>query len=416
MESRHVQTGLISADPDFRESFRELLATLKPDFRLGAEIGVPYAEIGAEQIRQLRTANPSVVVLDLADDPELGIRLAQFLADAQPNRRFIAAGPTLAPELLIQAMQAGISEYVPKPLTREALAPVLERVEKKLGLAQNGAGRRPGELLAFFSAKGGAGCTMIATNLAIELHRLTGKQTLLVDLDLELGEIALFLGVQPRFSFVDLVRNFHRMDAELLASYIERHDSGVHLLSAPYHPEKAETVGSEQIRKILHFLKQHYDYVVVDTSKSFSPATLATFEQADQIYLTTNIDLPSLRNIRRCFPLLEKLTGRVQDRVRLVVNRYHPDNFISVEEVQNTLGLEVYCKLSNDYEAVIGSINSGKPIVLNGNSRLTRELRALGSQITGIGGPESGRRRPLESLRRLFRAAPPRAQEALAHG
>jgi pilus assembly protein CpaE len=78
--------------------------------------------------------------------------------------------------------------------------------------------------MSFFSAKGGSGSTTVATNLAIHLHQLTGKKVLLVDLDLELGEIALFLGVQPRFNLVDLVRNFHRMDEELLASYIEQHE------------------------------------------------------------------------------------------------------------------------------------------------------------------------------------------------
>jgi pilus assembly protein CpaE len=71
--------------------------------------------------------------------------------------------------------------------------------------------------------------------------------------------------VQPRFNFVDMVQNFHRMDADLLASYIERHESGVHLLSAPYQPEKAEVVTGEEIRRILQFLRKHYDYLVVDT-------------------------------------------------------------------------------------------------------------------------------------------------------
>jgi pilus assembly protein CpaE len=206
-----------------------------------------------------------------------------------------------------------------------------------------------------------------------------------MDLDAELGEISLLLGMQPRFNFVDLIQNFHRMDAGLLASYIERHASGVHLLSAPYHPDRAEAVSEEQIRKILQYLKGQYDYVVIDTSKSFSPATLAAFEQADQVYLVANVDLPSLRNIQRALPLLKRVVGRGADAIRLVVNRYSEADEISLKDVQRTIGLDAYWTLANDYEAVMRSINAGKPIVLNGaSSAYSRDLRAMAADIAGI--------------------------------
>ena len=159
------------------------------------------------------------------------------------------------------------------------LSGAVDGAVRRLRWSADGPQQQPGKLFAIFSPKGGSGSTTVATNLAIHLHRLTGKRTLLVDLDLELGEIALQLGVEPRFSFIDMVRNFHRMDAELLASYIENHESGVHLLSAPYHPDRSEVVTGDQISRILQFLKRNYDYVIVDTSKLFSPATLATFSQ-----------------------------------------------------------------------------------------------------------------------------------------
>jgi pilus assembly protein CpaE len=190
--------------------------------------------------------------------------------------------------------------------------------------------------------------------------------------------------VQPRFNFVDMVQNFHRMDAGLLASYIEQHESGVHLLSAPFHPERSEVVSGEEIRRILHFLRQHYEYVIVDTPKSFSPGTLAAFDQSDIVYVVTNVDLPSLRNIQRGLPMLKRVLPRGEDQIRLVVNRYNADNDISLEDVERTLGLKAYGKISNDYEAVISAINTGKPIVLNGKSVYTRDLKVLGAKITGV--------------------------------
>jgi pilus assembly protein CpaE len=265
--------------------------------------------------------------------------------------------------------------------------------------------KQPGKLYTFYSPKGGSGTTTTATNFAVVLHRLTGKKTLLVDLDLELGEIALLLGVQPRFNFVDMVQNFHRMDADLLASYIERHSSGVHLLSAPYHPEKAEVVTGEEIRRILQFLRKHYDYLVVDTSKSFSPATLAALEQSELAFVITNVDLASLRNLQRGLPLLKRMLGRGENHIRLVVNRYHPDNDISLDDVQRTLGMPVYRTLCNDYEGVSRSINTGTPIVLNGNSKFSKDMKLLGAEVTGLRdkGDRGGRLRALSApLARLF--------------
>jgi pilus assembly protein CpaE len=220
--------------------------------------------------------------------------------------------------------------------------------------------RTSGKILAFFSPKGGGGSTTLATNLAIVVHRTTHKRTLLVDLDLEMGESALVLGVQPRFNFVDFVENFRRMDAGLLASYIERHESGVHLLSAPFQPEKAETVTADQIRRILGFLRQHYDYIIVDTPRSFA--------------------------------LLKRVLTGGPDQVRLVLNRYDPNDSISPSDVERSLGLKVFWKVSNDYEAVMGSVNSGKPIVLNGGkSSYTSDVKGLAAAVTGISSMVKGR-------------------------
>jgi pilus assembly protein CpaE len=403
-----IAAALISTDLAFRDTLAQGLAEHNHSFQLDLEIRTPFIEIGDTQLKQLRELQPQLIFIDLEKDPDVGLKLAQFLSDQQANRQFVAVGPVLAPELLLQAMRAGITEYLPKPVTRESLGGALERMQKKLGLTAGSVAREPGKVMSFFSAKGGSGATTVATNLAIQLQQLTGKRTLLVDLDLELGEIALFLGVKPRFNLVDLVRNFHRMDADLLASYIEQHKSGVHLLSAPYHPEKVESVNGDQIRSIFHFLKQHYDYVVVDTPKTFTPATLAAFEQADQIYLVSNVDLPSLRNIRRCMPLLDRLTGgHVNDKLRLVVNRHNSSaSEISLEEVERTLGLKIFWKLANDYEVVIRSINTGEPLILEAkNSTFAKDLRAMGVELTGLGGMVNGKKSGLLGFRRIFGGA-----------
>ena len=381
-----LRTALISTDARFREQFRELSHAPASDIAIGLEISEPFGAFGEQQVRALRQLNPQIVVIDLEDDPELGVKFTQFLSEMNPGQRVVAVGPHLTPEQLLAAMRAGVADYLHKPVEEAALRGAMSRVAQSLGVSTTKGGVRVSRLYSFFSPKGGSGSTSVATNVAVVLHRLTGKKTLLVDLDLELGEVALLLGVQPRFNFVDMVKNFHRMDAGLLASYIEQHPSGIHLLSAPFHPERAEVVSADDIRRILHFLKQHYDYVVVDTPGSFSPSTLAAFDQSDQVFVVTNLDLPSLRNIQRGLPMLKRVLPRGDEQIRMVVNRYSSDSAISLEDVERTIGLKVFGTISNDYEALIQSINSGKPIVLNGTSKYGRDVKALGARIAGLTG------------------------------
>jgi pilus assembly protein CpaE len=385
MEAREIRSAVISTDEEFRNLLSTTLAEEDSLISVGLEIRVPFPDVNDNHLEQLRQLDPELIFLDLEDDSVMGLKFAQFLVDGAPHRKIIGVGPVLSPDLLLQAMQAGVSEYLQKPVTEDKLRETVDRIGRKLGRKPEDRKRDPAKLYAFFSPKGGTGSTCVATNVAIGMHLLTRKKVLLVDLDLELGETALLLGVEPQFSFVDLVRNFHRVDAGLLASYIERHDSGVELLSAPFHPARAETVTGDQIRQILHFLKGHYDYIIVDTSKSFTPPTLATFEQADHVFLITHVDLPSLRNITRCLPLLERM-GSVKGEqwLRLVVNRYQSSDPISIKEVEKTLGLEVYWTLANDFEAVMSSINSGKPVILTDRSGFTRDLKGLINAVTGV--------------------------------
>ena len=402
MEEQAIKSAVISTDQGLRELLRKVVSADDLGITVGLEVIVPFPEINDSHLEQLRQLAPDLIFLDVSDDPIMGLKFAQFLIDGAPNRRIIGLGDPLTPELLLQAMQAGVSEYLPKPVSEEKVQDAIDRIARKFGHRVEERRREPGKLLAFFSPKGGAGSTCVATNTAIALHRLTRGKVLLVDLDLELGETALLLGVEPRFSFVDLVRNFHRVDAGLLASYIERHDSGVELLSAPFHPAKAETVTGDQIRQILHFLKQHYDWVVVDTSKSFTPPTLATFEQADSVFLVTNVDLPSLRNITRCLPLLERM-GQVKgdDWLRIVVNRYQASDPITLKEIEKTLGISVYWTLANDYESVMNSINSGKPVVLLEKSAFARDMKAFVADVSGTSSGRESKSGLIESLKPL---------------
>lgn len=411
MESR-VRSVLISTDPAWRESVRRVLADDDRPIELAMEITAPFAEMTDDQVTTLRRCDPDLVFLDFEEDPGTAVSFARFLAEGNAQRHIIGAGPALAAETLLEAMRAGVAEYLPKPVAEPAIRSAVDRAARRLGWAP--ANRTPGQLFAVFSPKGGAGTTTVATNLAIVLQRLTGKKVLLVDLDLELGEVAMLLGLNPRFSFVDVAESFARIDAGLLASFITPHESGVHLLAAPFHPEPPGRIAAAEIQAILGYLKRHYDYVVVDTPKSFSLESRAAFEEADRVVLVTTVGVPALRNLQRCQPLLEQAFGRERDRLRLVVNRYSTADVISLEDVRRTVGFDVYWTLCNDYEAVSHSINAASPIALNLKSKYARDLHAMGVDLLGMRATANGARRISGKIGDLFGRLRGRAGEVPA--
>ena len=421
----HLGAAVVTADSHLRQVVLDAVRDAGLPIRMDLELTVPAQHLEADHLEHLRSADPHLIVIDMGGDPERAIRTVGAVAAGNPRAALLGFGPELQSSTLLDAMRAGLVEYVPRPADVPAVRDAFGRVMRKRGWAEALGGHRNGKLLAFFSPKGGSGSTTVVTNVGIELHRRTGARTLLVDLDLELGEIASHLGVRPRFHFVDLVRNFHRMDADLLASYIESHESGVQVLSAPFEPEIGESVTGEQIARILGFLRSHYDYVLVDTSKSLAPPALAALQTADPIFLVTNVDVPSLRNLKRCLPILDGVTAGDPERIRLVVNRFNAKSLVRLEDLEETLGLEVYWTLTNDYDTVIESISGGQPLVFKGKSRYAQQLAAMASDIADGGhGAIREKSSLVDRLMSLFRsdssrtpaAGRPAPMEAPSHG
>jgi pilus assembly protein CpaE len=160
---------------------------------------------------------------------------------------------------------------------------------------------------------------------------------------------------------------------------------------------------ADGVHQILGLLRQHFDYVVVDTSTSFARVTMAALEQADEVLLVTHADLPSLRNIKRALPFLERMAGRSGDKIRLIVNRYLLEDPISLEDVTSTVGIEVDAVLANEYEAIVRSINTGKPIALERKSKFNNDLGVLVARLAGTGTvAKRGRKGPLGSIRKFL--------------
>jgi pilus assembly protein CpaE len=345
-----LRCALISVDEAFRRTVTEIAQDPQRSLELALDIATPVTELRRDALDQVRRASPEVIFLDLGDDPVIGLMFVRALTEEAPGQIVILSGPRLDAEPLLEVMRAGASEYLPKPVEPGDVAGALARVSRKV----RGAEKKhtpEGKLISVFSAKGGVGASTTATNVAAQLARSTGRRTLLVDLDVEMGAVALLLGLRPRFSFLDLIENFHRLDEGLLESYVERHKSGLYVLSAPPLSEGLN-VTREQTRTLLEFVREHFDYVVLDLEKGLSPVSMVGMEQSDLVLVITTPELPTLRNVKRVLPTV------------------------------NTLGYQIFFTLERD-EGVLHSVNVGKPLVLNGSSKYAKNVKALVSEIRG---------------------------------
>lgn len=375
---RILTAAVVSADPALRRAIGESGAV-----SLALELPVAATDVGVEELEALEAARPELVVVDLGDDVQLGLRLVQFLAESAPGRAVLVTGPAPSAELLLEAMRAGAAEYLESPPTPAAVGEVVGRLARRLGSpAPAGEPERPGRVFAFVGVKGGMGTTMLASNVAVELRRRSGAEVLLADFRFGLGDAAVHLGLSPRFNVLDLIDSLHRIDPGLLASFVESDESGVKLLSSPGEEEKIAAVEPERVRDVLRYLRTQFAYTIVDAPDPYSPHAREIFAEADRIFLVATPEVPALRNVERVLPILRGKEGAQPREVRLVVNRFVPSRSVPAEEIERLVGVEVQRTVTNDYESVTRSINEGDPVVRS-RTAIARDLAKLAADLHG---------------------------------
>lgn len=390
MDDAKLRTVVISANRSFREAVSRLLKDFPDMLEVVADITAATGRMDGEALELLHESDPELVIADFADDPVSSLRYVRLLSDARPSRAFLGAGPELPPNLLLEAMRAGVSEYLPMPVEPRDLEEALRRTAKKLGRGPAATSGHGGRIIAFVGAKGGTGATTTAVNAAVHARKVTGRRTLLLDLDLELGSAGVLMGVSPRYSILDLVDNLHRLDESLLESLITEHSSGLHVLPAPAASTEHDAIDPDQIRTVLRLIRHHYDLLVIDIGRPTSALARTALDQVDDVYLVLNADLPSLRNAKRLLPGLGFDGDAQEKRVRLILNRVPDEGEITSSDVRAALKLPVAFSLRADDAYVLRSINVGEPVVLNGSrSRYCGDVKELGLAIARTVDPDA---------------------------
>src|ERR1043165_674653 len=356
------------------EMFRELRGALSTQEGARVLVGGDDAEQVFPEIERL---HPNAVIVALGAEPESGLRFVERVARQCPRTAVICAARDSSPDTILRSIRAGAREFLRLPVRPEEFATVYQRTAEFCAVQPEPPKKR-GRVLSVFSSKGGTGTTFVATNVAAALHR----PTVLMDLNLQAGDLGLFLGGEPKFSIADLVENRTRVDDQLLRSYLTPHTETLSLLAAPREADSADDIEAEHVFQVLEILRERHQYVVVDPQHTFDSITLAALDQSDEILLVLTLDIPAIRSTQRALEIFDRL-GYPRNKVRIVVNRFSKQIDLDLRQVEKFLGEPVVAFIPSDYQTAVGSINLGTPLVqAEPTSKIAMEIRRIAEQIS----------------------------------
>lgn len=326
-----------------------------------SEIELVGTSVGAAESAGVLTGGHLEVVLH-------GTRSSTLPADEIATIREHTRAPLIllasgeASVLLEEALEADVSDVLLLPQMTENVVYAIRKAGRSGLRPPVSAPTRRGRIVTVFSPKGGTGKTVMSTNLACAFAKHEGKRTLLLDLDLQFGDAAIMLGLEPEKTIYDLVVAPGELDSEKLAGYTTRHPSGLDILPAPVRPEDAELVTETKLSRLLEVARESYDVIVVDTSPFFHGPMLATLDRTDELLLVCGLDVPTLKNVRLALQTLE-LLAFPQNRIRVVLNRANSKVGMKRSEVEGALEVKIRFEVPSD-RAVPISVNRGNPAVL----------------------------------------------------
>jgi len=326
-----------------------------------------------------------LVVVGAETTLKAALEIAKHFRAVRPALGVILVRQRLEVSTLSKAMQAGVREVVSADDAAELLAASKRSLEVSEALADKQVDAtviRRGKLILVFSAKGGCGKTTLSTNLAHVLASDPDKSVCLADFDLQFGDVAVAMQLEPTKTISDAIRMEQSLDLQGIQSLVTHVKPNLDVLMAPLDPADVEFITPDLAQKILRGLKDSYDYVVVDAPPAFTEVILRAFDLADRFLLLTTLDTPSLKNLKVTLGTLAAL-GMPRNKWHIVVNRATAKSGISLSDVQTAIGMEISATIP-DSEFVPIAINQGHTVVeLQPGHAVAKAFKRIGEDITG---------------------------------
>lgn len=381
VDGEKIRVIIVDDVAETRENVRKLL-----QFEADIEV-VATARTGREAIQQAGETSPDVVLMDINMPDMDGITATEVIRQKMPSVQVVVLSVQGDPNYMRRAMQAGACDFLTKPPMPDELVSGIRRAGKmareerakagQVHVAPSSSGAQPatarinshGKVIMVYSPKGGTGCTTIAVNLAVAL-RNEETNIVLVDANLQFGDVAIFLNEQGKNTILDLAPRVEELDPDVVEEVMIKHSgTGIHVLASPSRPEYGEKVNAEQFAKLLRYLRQLYAYVIVDTCTYLNDVTLSVLDVADVVVLVTTQDIPSIKNDRLFLDLLTTLSVPVS-KVAFVMNKFDKRiAAITPEKVAENLKQEVLAVIPLDERTVIPAVNRGVPFMIDNKTQ-----------------------------------------------
>jgi pilus assembly protein CpaE len=351
---------------------------------LAAEAVLPSNSTGfGDALTAIRRTRPDVVIVSFSQGIEAPLALAQAVQRETVSSTLVALSDESEAEHILAAMRVGYKEFVVLPRDSQRLRQVVHEA----AYAPSDDEER-GVVVAFIGAKGGVGTTFLAVQVAAELAAI--NRVLAIDMDFAMGDMASILDLNPKDSIMSLLPRADRIDERMLTGSVTVHGSKVHVLAQQGDLDPTIEVNSDDIYGIIGAACKGYQYILIDCGTYLDEAVAMSLNVADIVVVVTEPTVVSVRDCYRRIQLLDTM-GVEKDRVRLVVNRYSNQAFVSEADIQRNLGISVAGVIADDPKTVLQATNEGRLVrELNRKSEVIRDIASLVAILTDDVEAEAG--------------------------
>jgi len=302
-----------------------------------------------------------LLILELGDDLDRDLDMVRNLSESVNVGDIFLASDNPDHDILIRAMRAGAREFFGPGVTDQEIQSALKRFIEWQKKAQIVSAQKIGRVLTVLGGKGGVGTTTIAVNLAMALMaEETVSSVALLDMNL-FGDIHLFLGIDPTYSWSEITKNISRLDSTFLKNILSADPSGVHVLPSPGYLN-SQGVTPDIIQRLFRVIQYTHDFIVVDIGQQLNESALKILELSDFVFVVAVQSLPCLANVNKILVSFRNLGYPRDEMTGILLNRYIKKSNIALEDVELSLKKKVLWSIPNDYVVTVSAINKGQPL------------------------------------------------------
>lgn len=312
-----------------------------------------------------------VVILCLSDGDDPLLKSLEI--SHSTDYALIVVGPPDNTTLMRRAFKAGATDFLTDPIDPEELSASVKNAQLESAI---NAGSSQGDVTVFVSPKGGAGATTLGVHLS---HILSTRdhqpKVLLVDLDIQYGNLPLHFDEKPTRKLAQVLTNNERIDGSMLDACISRKHPKLHTLST--FSDQLLTpwdVNIDSLVSLIATTVKRYDHVLIDCPRSIDPVTFCALEKATRICVVVQQTISDIRTAHQYCRILQD-QGVTTETFRIVVNRYEKNNMIRLPEfIEAFEGQEVH-GVPNDYKRMAFTADNSIPLVQKWrNAAITKNL------------------------------------------